>query len=175
MASSNILVTIQTPFRHKNALLPRGKQFIFAVNNKKEMMDLYELMINPHSVQGVYMSDQDKEIYDKYLRETYDSSGNKLFRDSFEMVSSYLEPPSEPDQSPFLNPVVISKKDAVVLEEKKVEQSVEKGISELLIENKSFDKNKESDLNIEEIEHENKVILEEEEEEEEEEEKKRKT
>lgn len=145
MASSNILVTIQTPFIHKNVLLPRGKQLAYSINNQKEMRELYELMSNPHAVQGVYLSEQDKKNYDKYIKEKYDLFGNKLFRNVSEMNSSYLEPPIEPEKSPFLNPVVISKKEDKSLQEKDIEEKIEMGLSTLLMDNNSLE-NKEETL-----------------------------
>lgn len=139
MASSKIIVNIQTPFRHRNTLLPRGRQIAYSINNDEDMMDLFNLMNNPMSKNGVYMGESDKKLYEKYVRHKYDRFGNSAFKQSTEMSTSYLEPPQDPENSPFLNPISISKKGDTETKENS-EEEVEKSISMLLAE--SEDKSK---------------------------------
>jgi len=139
MASSKIIVNIQTPFRHGNRLLPRGQQMVYSISNDKDMKDLFNLMNNPMSKNGVYLGEADRKLYDKYVREKYDRFGNSAFKESVEMNTSYLQPPEEPVESPYLNAVSLSKK-GDQYPKNDSQQNVEKSITTLLAESETRDK-----------------------------------
>lgn len=153
MAASKIIVNIQTPFVHKNGLLPRGKQLAYSISNEDDMRELFSLMNNPRSRNGVYMSERDKELFDKHVKSKYDRFGNSVFRESNEMNSAYLTPPLDPEESPFLNPVVMSKKEDETVDTESNEE-VEKGITTLLMESEkkeSEDSSSQEDKSVEEV------------------------